>query len=423
MTHLKLVLTAAQTGNYQKAIQSLQSLNIEGQSEGDRVQILELCLEILTAGDFQERWEIAKILPKLGDMALEPLIDLLTNTEYELEDRWFAARILGEFRNATAIAALVDCLGVDTEPEIAEMVTSALANIGTPVIVALTELLATPNRKLAVQVLSQIRHSQTLESLIGVIDDPDAEIRTLAIEALSSFHDRRIPPLLISKLTDLAAPVRRAAVIGLTMRSDLAVELDLVEKLAPLLFDLNLSVCGATALGLSRISNPTVVPILGRVLKSPHTPLELQSKLVLALSWIATPIALDDLAATLFTAPTHLVIEIIDRIGQIDREQKYATELLIKFLRSSEINQHPTSVISAIACSLGNLGDTQSVDELVQLLGKTDDRIKFQTICALQKISPHLPVQIRELATRTDLDSELKIGIDLCLNHWQSGYK
>jgi HEAT repeat protein len=385
--------------------------------------MLALSLEKLTVGDFQERWEIAKILPKLGNMALQPLIDRLTDEQCDIEDRWFAARILGEFRNSTAIAALVDCLESDTEPELAEMAVSALGNIGTPAIVALTALLDTPSRKLAVRILAQIRHSQTLEPLIAVIDDPDPEIRTLAIEALGSFHDRRIPPLLISKLTDLAASVRRAAVIGLTMRADLTDELALVEKLQPLLFDLNLDVCSATALGLSRVSNPTVVPILGRVLKSSHTPLELQSKLVLALSWIATPIALDYLSDTLLTAPTNLAIEIIDRIGHIDREQTYATQLLINFLRSSEVEEHPIGIIQSIASALGNLGDSLSVDQLVQLLGTRDERIKFQAICALQKISPDLPVQIRDLATRTDLDPDLKIGIDLCLNHWQTGYK
>jgi HEAT repeat protein len=423
-THLTSAITAAQTGDYPGVIQSLQSLNLDRVSERDREQILDLCLEVLAEGDFQEQWEIAKLLPKLGDRALTPLIDLLKDeTNHEIEDRWFAARILGEFCDSQAIAALVDCLQSATELELTEMVVSALANIGTPAIVPLTELLDTSSRKLAVQVLAQIRHSHTIEPLLGVVEDPDPAIHTLAIEALGSFHDPQIPPLLMAKLTDVAASVRCAAVTALSMRGDLADELDLVPKLAPLLFDLNLNVCSATALGLSRVSNPTVVPILGRVLRSPHTPLELQSKLVLSLSWIATPTALDYLSDTLFDAPTVLALEIINQIGQIDREREYATKLLINFLRSPEIEQHSPIILGAIAAALGNLGDPRSVDELVKLLGEPDQKIKFQAICALHKISPDLPPQIRQLAAMSDIHPQLKIGIESCLAHWDSLHK
>ncbi|NJR31984.1 MAG: HEAT repeat domain-containing protein [Chamaesiphon sp. CSU_1_12] len=306
---LDRAILAASQANHQRwsiVIDSLQGLSV------DRLQqnqiALDLALQVLSQGDFEQQWEIAKIIPKLGEIAIQPLLDIVNDPEVDLEDRWLAARILGAFARAEVITALVAIIQTDEDPELSAIATSALAKIGTPAIAAVTELLLLPrtnesiaNRRLAASILAQIRHSQTIEPLLQIIDDPDSQIRTIVVEALGSFHDLRIPPLLIAKLTDPIASVRKAAVVALSCREDVASQLDLLQHLRPLLFDLDLTVCQATALGLARLADPEAVTVLTEVLASSRTPDDLKSSTILSLGWIGTPAAIDSLIAALNT--------------------------------------------------------------------------------------------------------------------------
>ncbi|MBD0301851.1 MAG: PBS lyase, partial [Tolypothrix sp. T3-bin4] len=67
----------------------------------------ELALSILEMGDFQQRWEIAKLFVRLGNVAITPLIDILEDEDAEEELRWYAVRILGDLKNPIVIAPLV----------------------------------------------------------------------------------------------------------------------------------------------------------------------------------------------------------------------------------------------------------------------------------------------------------------------------
>jgi HEAT repeat protein len=141
---------------------------------------------------------------------------------------------------------------------------------------------------------------------------------------------------------------------------------------------------------------------------------------VLALSWIASEPALDYLSTTLSDAPPPLAIEIINHLGQIERSQAYASQLLVDFCRSRNLTEYPDRIKQAIASALGNLGNPIAVPCLVQLLGETDDRIKFQAIASLQKISSSIPPEILQIADREQIDPELRSGIKLCLANWRS---
>jgi HEAT repeat protein len=440
MPDLQPAIAAAQQGRWSVVIEYLQILPIVGTpdaSGGDdllawRSQVLELALQVLLQGDFEEQWEIAKILPKLGVIAIQPLLNLLNNDELELEERWFIARILGEVGGGVAlpehrsqvVTALIESIERNEDPDLVEMATSALAKIGTPAIAALTDLLNPPlgknscreHRVLAVTALAQIRHSQTIEPLLGAADDPDPQIRTLTIEALGSFHDPRIPPLLLAKLTDVGASVRQAAVVALCLRPDLAAELDLVTHLRPLLFDLNLAVCEATALGLARLNDVRVVELLRQVAIADRTPASLRAQAILGLGWIGTEAAITTLSSLLSVAPPDLASEIIASVSKTEHERIYASQVLLAYLATDRLS---ASLKQEIATALGNLGNIQAVSELVQLLGDPDDRVKFHAIAAMVKLSPIIPLQILELASRPDLDPELQSGVRLCLSHWK----
>jgi HEAT repeat protein len=354
-------------------------------------------------------------------MAIQPLLNCLNDADVDLDDRWFVARILGEFDRPQVVTGLVETIRLNEDPELVAMATSALATIGATAIAALADLLTDEilkHRVLAVTALAQIRHSQTIEPLLKAADDLDSQIRTLAIEALSSFHDPRIPPLLLAKLTDTAPSVRQAAVVGLCLRRELATELNLVQHLQPLLYDLNLAVCEATALALARLPDPLVVEILRDVAISPRTPATLRSQTILALGWIGTEPAITSLGEMLATAPADVASKIIASMSKTEHEQIYASQLLLTYLHSHQ-HQHSSPIRQEIAAALGNLGNLQTVSDLVLLLGDLDDRVKLHAIAAIAKLSPTIPPQILELANRSDLAPQLQIGVQICLSNWQ----
>jgi HEAT repeat protein len=374
---------AAANGNWSIAINQLQNLSIDQITHSEIV--LEIAVQILIHGDFDQQWEIAKIIPKLGNIAIQPLLDLLNDTDIDLEDRWVVARILGEFDQPQVVTALIKLIQQQEDLELTEIATSALTKIGLPAISALTDLLATPDRQIAIVILAQIRHSSTIEPLIQVINDSNPQLRSLIVEALGSFHDSRIPPLLITKLTDVAATVRKAAVIALSLRSDLAAELDLSQQLRPLLFDLNLAVCQAAALGLARLPDQANIQALAAVLLSPQTPTELQSSVILALGWIGTIPAIDSLILALPNLAPSLVPEIVIAIGKTEQEQIYASQVLVNHLQ--RLDPSAAIIKQEIATALGNLGNPDLVPDLVQLLDDPDDRVKLYAMNAISKLS------------------------------------
>ncbi len=421
---LDRAIAAADSGLWSQVIDSLQNISLDRLDLRERV--LDLALQVLIQGDFEQQWEIAKIVPKLGEIAVEPLLALLSDSNIEIDDRCFVARILGDCVGKSTIAetrssvilALVAIIRQGEDLELSEIATSALAKIGTAAIGAVTALLATSDCKIAVTALAQIRHSQTIEPLLSTLNHADPQIRTLTVEALGSFHDPRVPPILLKKLADPAASVRRVAVIALSLRSDLAIELDLIRQLQPLLFDLNLTVCEAVALGLARLPDPAAVEVLSEVLASARTPTSLRTQVILALGWIGTRSALDSLAVALNESSSESIGEIVISIGQTESERMYASQLLAVYLQS-HITTAPASVKQEIAAALGNLGHDRSVPELIQLLGDPDDRVKLYTIAAIAKLSPTIPPEILQLADRADLPAELHVGVTMCLSHWQ----
>jgi HEAT repeat protein len=390
--NLNQAIAAADSGRWSIVIDRLQTLSLEQLDE--RILALDLALQVLIQGDIEQQWDIAKIIPKLGEIAIQPLLEIVNDRDLDLEDRWFGARILGGFKQPQVVTALVALIQQKEDPELTAIASGALTKIGILAIAAMTDLLATADRGIAVAILAQIRHSQTIEPLMQVIDDPDPQLRTLIVEALGSFHDPRIPPLLLLKLTDVAASVRQAAVVALSLRGDLAVELDLLQHLKPLLFDLNLDVCKSTALGLARLPDLGVVAILSEVLVSINTPKEVKSSVILALGWIGTQPAIDSLIAALVNTSIDIIApEIVAAIGKTERERVYASQMLVAYLNSKDSpEQHPAIVKQEIAAALGNLGNIDTVPDLVRLLADPDDRVKLYTMTAISKLTPIVTV-------------------------------
>lgn len=377
--------TAAQQQQWTLVNQYLQQLPLDSASP-HRESVLALAIQVLRQGDFQQRWDTAKLLPKLGKEAIAPLIEILEDDEMELELRWFAGRILSEFDDPQAIVALTELLRQTEEEELSLMAAQALANIGSTAVEALQGLLAQETtRLLAVQALGVIRRSEIITPLLTVVDDPSPQVRVIAVEALGSFHDPRIPRILIEKLNDRSAAVRKEAVIALGMRLDLKSELNLVEHLQPLLYDFNLEVCRQAAIALGRMGSNEAAQALFRVFSS-SAPAPLKIDTVRALSWIDTITALEYLEAALQKSEAERQ-EIIVLLGQKTSPalKAKATEILLNFyplVQSPPLKQ-------ALAMSLGELAQPQAIDTLLELSKDPQQSVRLHARAALHKLAVH----------------------------------
>lgn len=430
---LEQAQTAYSSGNWALLIQCLQQLipsektakpsQHTPQTDAERSRLLDLAIDVLVAGDFHQRWDIAKIIPRLGTLAVDQLIEILED-EDEDELRWFAGRILGEFNHPAVIATLVELLKTTDSEELSTMAAAALGQIGSPAVAALTELLAQENtRLLAVRSLSQIRRSETIAPLLSVVEDPQVVVRAAAIEALSSFHDPRIEPVLLNALDDLAAPVRREAVSALGFRSDLQAELDLVNRLIPRLYDFNLEVCNTAAFSLGRLGTDTAAAGLFQVLESSNTPVSLQIEVIRALGWVETEISLEYLYQALNQLSSvtawQEIVTVLGRVEQSNLKTKVA-QMLIQMLELGHPATQDESVKSAIALSLSQLQEIQALDCLIGLLADPDAGVRLHAIAALKKLAPTTAYQqLQQMAADETLTPDLKQGVAIALQEWR----
>ncbi|BAZ48212.1 HEAT repeat-containing PBS lyase [Nostoc sp. NIES-4103] len=432
MSNIKQLLEQAQAAhdaaNCSLLIQYLQQLISIADSQHPEIvknqeYLLELALWVLEMGDFQQRWDITKVLIYLGNIAIPALINILEDEDAELEVRWYAARTLGEFQHPDAINPLVELLKTNEDEELKAIAATALGQMGTLAITALAELLQDEDtRLLAVRSLFSIRHTEIIPPLLSVVQDAQPAVRAAAIEALSSFHDERVPPVLLNALDDLSATVRRAAVLGLGCRPDLCSELNLVTKLQPRLYDFNLEVCCAAAIALSRLGSDDAARHLFDVLISPHTPINLQLEVIRALIWLETLSSLEYLQQALHQSTSKTVWqEIVTVLGRVQKPQltTLAAAVLLDVLRSSHPATKIASIKSAIALSLGQLGNIEAVEPLILLLSDADQQVKLHAIAALKQLAPEVALQqLQQLANNPTLTPELQQGVAIALAEW-----
>jgi HEAT repeat protein len=380
--HLTLALVAAQDQDWQQVSNLLPQLD----PQLDAQQILDLSIQILTQGDFPDAWPLTKVLPTLGSRAVPPLMTLLQDSELPAETQWFVGKILSSFQAGLVIGELVACLQPPTTATQQAIVLQALTDLGLPAIQHITNLLPEPSqRKAAVFALAQIRHSQTIEPLLAVVNDSDPQIRSTAIEALGSFHDGRIAPLLITKLQDPASLVRQAAVVSLGMRPELAAELQLVDRLQPLLKDINPAVYGAAAIALGRMGSDDAALALWNCYEQPTCPADLQAQIIAALGWVDSAQSLGYLRQILWTANVDQWAAFAVRSMGLQSFQK----LVIIQILQEYLQQPPaTATVSTrqeIATVLGNISSPETVEPLRLLLADPDERIRWQASYYLQQ--------------------------------------
>jgi HEAT repeat protein len=349
-----------------------------------------IALKMLMEGDFSHKWEIAKIFPLLGQEIIIPLNALAVDETIEVEVRWFICQILGNFAQQSVVFTLVQLLQQSQEGELIIIAAKTLSKIGDPAIDVLVDLLSQPEYcLLAVNSLSYIRSPAVIPPLLAITTDEDAELRTIAIKTLGSFHDPRVPPILIAALKDPASTVRKEAAIALGFRPDLCPAINLVKYLQPLLYDLNLEVCSQAAISLGRMQQPTATKALFEVLQADTTPISLKSDLVKALAWSNLSSGITYLEQALTNASELIIQEIIVVLGRTStpKLQDQSVQVLINFWQQQPSPPSSSPAIrQALATSLGTLGDRSAQPVLEQLATDSDRKVQLHALAALKKL-------------------------------------
>ncbi|MBE9102042.1 HEAT repeat domain-containing protein [Vacuolonema iberomarrocanum] len=399
LQQVEVAKEAARCGDWGSVTELLRQLlqsadNNKPQQWQPEVQemVLALALQVLETGDFSTRWHMAKLLPALGSIAIDPLITILEDSEADLEERWFAGRLLGQFRGPDVMAVLVQVLQQATDPDLSAIAAHALANQGTVAIPHLASLLTHPSACLhALHTLAQIPDASVVTPMLSVVTHADPEVRSAAILALSNFRDERILPVLMSAVHDRTTTVRRAAAIGLgrwaTPNADEAV---LLPVLTPLLKDWQMAVCEEAAIALGRLKTEGAVRVLATELRAPLTPLPLQIVLIRALAWTETSLALTFLQQALPQLPAPAVVELIQVLGRVSGEslQTQAASILLAFWSTYDaLNEPESKILQALAHAWELLGDPRAIPALEQLKHHAQLQVVLHADSALKQLA------------------------------------
>jgi HEAT repeat protein len=350
--------------------------------------VFNIALEMLIKADFQHKWEITKLFPLLGQQIITPFNTLALDETVEAEVRWFICQILGNFPEQSVVLTLVQLLQQSNDNELITIAGKTLIKIGDRAIDALVDLLSEPKYCfLATKSLSYIRSASTISPLLTITTYEDAELRAIAINALGSFHDHRVPPVLITALQDRASTVRKEAALALGFRPDLCQSMDLVKHLQPLLYDLNLEVCSQAAISLGRMHQPRATTALFEVLQVDTTPITLKLDLVKALGWSKLSSGITYLEQALTNSSELIIQEIIIVLGRnstLELKHQSAQVLITFWQRQQSLS---ASIRQALATSLGELGDRSAIPVLEQLATDSDRKVQLHALSALKKLA------------------------------------
>lgn len=352
-------------------------------------------LTTLIHGEFEAAWEVTTHLltwqKKASESELNELVQtlksLVLNKQIDLEKRWLGAKILGETPHPEALAGMLTLLEVSDSEDLSTLASQSLANLGQPAIAVLKDLLTDPKtRFFAVTTLTYIRNPQVVDPLLQVIDDDNPQIRQMAIATLSSFHDRQLPPHFLRGLEDPAAIVRKESLSALGWWIKELQDQGLVAKIAPLLQDLNLSVCQQAAITLSKIRTEEAAIALTDILKKPTTPPPLQSDLVKALVWQETPFSFHCLRVQLPQLEPEVLEAAFLTLGRIEREPVKAlgSEILVDFFQHHRDDLTQEDLLLTLAQTLGKLRQPAAETILEELMHHQSDRIRLQAEASLR---------------------------------------
>ena len=103
--------------------------------------------------------------------------------------------------------------------------------------------------------------------------------------------------------------------------------------------------------------------------------------------------------------------------------QVEAGRILTEFLGGEHPALQNPKIKQTAALSLGQLGNVDAFDALVQLLGDSEKTVQFHSLAALKQLnsaesSPSIYQKLQQLAQQNHLDPGLQKGILTALSEW-----
>ena len=398
--------------------------------------LLEKSLIQLNSGDFNERWQAAKSLKTMGEIAHPALIKLTEDSKAESDVLCFVVDILGANPSPDVILALVLLLKRTTSEEVQESVIMTLAKQGPSCIEELLPYAEQPQlQKVVLKALIQINHPATISGLTSFTVHNDADLRAIALEGLGQFHSPEILALLQKGLADQSANVRAICSKAMGLRLEYEKSPQVIESLLPLLEDLDPKVRSITARSLGRINHTEAIEGLWSCLiEQPEASL-LCKDLLQALGWSRHARGVDYLLQLIqsvssetyektlihFDWTTGLVIELIQVLGSINAPQHTSAieQVLTPLLSSTSFPFDQFQVKQRLIMAIANLKQDHSIEPLIEALAIPEERLRFHLIAALKGINAERCHEIL-LAKSQDsaLEGDLAKGISIALSEW-----
>jgi HEAT repeat protein len=398
-------------------------------------KILNGLLQALEWGDFQVRWDVSKLLPKLGNVAIEPLLHRLNETlnnttenattDFDEELQWFVVRTLGAWEDDGVMLALLEVLKSGNS-DVQSMAATVLAQYGDRCLSVLKPMLQTgleaKSSLWAVRILANIRSVETVEMLLKLAVNPDTEVCCTAIAALGNFQDNRIAGVLIQSLKSPVARIREAAAEAIAFCQMLSYDRR-IEVLTPLLWDLNSSVCIRSATSLGRLGDRATESLL-RALKSEPLPDALAIELVRSLLRLESVEALIGLFKASQTR-SLVRTELLRALGRVRKLKDLAVAYLIELIQQNlTVNDLTVNDRKLAVTALGNLAHPDAIDGLVDQFTTGDSSLRFHILQALQQIDrtgqePIVRATIQQKMQDIRISAELKSGLEFALDEWR----
>lgn len=375
---------------YENLVNQKVLSNLNYNQSDQEINSLNAALQALAVGDFEQKWAIAKILVKYGDIVIPPLQDVILNEKADLEHRCFGLRILSQLKNPEIVLIVTQLLMSTKEEELISLATQTLAVQGKQSIAFLAKLLAEEEyRLLACKALAQIPSCLVIEPLLSVVEDENSEVKKVAICALRNFNDSRITQVMINALQDYSSEIRKEALTGLGLKLKGNQEKSLIATIIPLLKDINLSVAQQAALALSRCHNPLAVSALESVFESSITPLPLQETIIKALGWMATPESIYCLGKFICLSESSLAVEIIKVLGRVRKLElkEEIINILNRFYHSESSCVQDEKILQHLCYTWTQLKAVEAIPLLKEIETNENEQVSFHAQSAIKQLT------------------------------------
>jgi HEAT repeat protein len=390
------------------------------------VENIASVLDDFVAGDFQERWNLAKTLSDLGEPILAPLIQRLNQASEDLELQWFGARVLGNIPHPESVLQLVRLLEESEDEDVQSVAAEMLAGFGEQAIAILQPYLdQSTTREIALRALRQIDHPDVVPLLLPLAGQGTVSQQVLILEILERHSHPDVVSVLMEALQSPAVAIRSMAIAALSFQTEHCAADVLVQKITPALRDLDGEVVRQAARGLGRLGTAAAAIALVDYCRGLHVDLALLQDCVQALGWIDAPEAVAGLSqlcgdwVSQVPLPEGLLHEAIAALGRVQGEANHRVALqMLLMLLDSEALVAFEHLQSDVALALGQLGERDAVPSLIEHLSSKCDGLHWHVMAALKRLLPEGTQQLQQYVGISEREPKMAQGLAIALQEW-----